>query len=146
MNVRLAVPADASALLRLNEAFNGPGLNDVSHIERALAENPQEIVCVAELDGEAVGFCCAQLFSSICYAEKSGEITELYVEPRARRMGLASGLMRLAERELVARGATELKLLTGDDNLAAQSLYESLGYERDGEVHYSKPACIPAVT
>lgn len=138
MPVRFAVVTDALALLKLNEEFNGPGLNDVSHVERSLAKNPQEIVCVAELDGDVVGFCCAQVFSSICYAEKAGEITELYVREHARRKGLATELVRLAESELIARGATELKLLTGDDNFAARALYESLGYEADGEVHYSK--------
>lgn len=140
MPVRFAAVTDAPALLRLNEEFNGPGLNDASHIQRSLAANPQEIVCVAELDGDVVGFCCAQVFSSICYAEKTGEITELYVREHARRKGLASALMRLAERELIARGATGLKLLTGDDNLPARALYESLGYETDGEVHYAKAA------
>jgi len=140
MSVRLAVPSDAPALLKLNDAFNGPGLGDAAHIEHSLCENPSKIVCVAELDGETVGFCCAQLVSSICYKEKCGEITELYVEPRARRQGLATALLQLAERELVSRGATELKLLTGDDNFPARALYESLGYEADGEVHYAKDA------
>ena len=140
MPVRLATPADAPALLRLNEAFNGPGLGGASHIARSLAENPQEIVCIAELDGEAVGFCCAQIFSSVCYRSKTGEITELYVEPHARRKGLATALMRLAEQELSARGARTLALLTGDDNSGARAFYESLGYELDGEVHYAKDA------
>jgi len=138
MHVRIAVPADAPALVRLNEAFNGPGLGDIAHIERSLKENPSEIVCIAELDGKAAGFCCAQLVSSMCYREKSGEITEMYVEPFARRNGVAAALMRLAERELISRGAAPLKVLTGDDNLPAQALYESLGYEQDGEVHYAK--------
>lgn len=140
ISIRSATPADAPALMRMNASFNGPGLGDVSHIKRSLKENPNEIVCIAELDGKAAGFCCAQLVSSMCYKEKSGEITELYVESFARRKGVASELMRFAERELIARGAAELKVLTGDDNFAAQALYESLGYERDGEVHYAKDA------
>lgn len=138
MSVRLAVPSDAPALLRLNDAFNGPSLDDAAHIERSLRENPNEIVCIAELDGEAVGFCCAQLISSICYKKKTGEITELYVEPHARRRGLATALLRLAERELTVRCARGLTLLTGDDNFSARTFYESLGYEQDGEVHYAK--------
>ena len=140
MIIRLAIPADAPALMQLNEVFNGRGLSDAAHIAHTLRENPNEIVCIAELDGKTAGFCCAQLVSSICYSEKSGEITELYVEPFARRKGIASELIRLAERELIARGAVELKLLTGDNNLAAQALYKSLGYEQDREVHYAKNA------
>ncbi len=138
MPVRFAVPEDAAALIRLNAAFNGPGMEDIRYVERSLRENPNEIVCIAELDGEPAGFCCAQLVSSFCYKEKSGEITELYVEPHARRKGLATALMQLAERELIARGASSLKLLTGDDNFDARAFYESLGDALDGEVHYAK--------
>ena len=140
MIVRLAQPSDAPALMQMNAEFNGSGMNDLAHIRRSLIENQQEIVCVAELDGEPAGFCCAQLVSSFCYAGKTGEITELYVREHARRKGLAAALMRLAERELTARGAKELKLLTGDDNFPARALYEALGYETDGEVHYAKDA------
>lgn len=140
MNVRLAKPSDALSLMQMNAEFNGPGMDDIAHVERSLRENPQEIVCVAELDGEVAGFCCAQLVSSICYEEKAGEITELYVREHARRRGLATKLIRLAECELIARGAAELKLLTGGDNHAARALYASLGYKTDGEVHYAKDA------
>ena len=140
MPVRFALPSDAPALHRLNAEFNGPGPGGFAHIERSLRENPSEIVCIAELGGSAVGFCCAQLFSSLCYETKMGEITELYVQEHARRKGLAAALVRLAESELTARGATTLKLLTGDDNLPARALYESLGYQSDGEVHYAKDA------
>lgn len=143
MHVRLATPADAPALMRLNAAFNGPGLNDVFHIERSLRKNPNEIVCIAEMDGYAVGFCCAQLVSSMCYRDQTGEITELYVEPSARRKGIATELIQLAEQELVVRGAVNLKLLTGGDNHAARAFYESLEYESDGEMHYTKLPSLP---
>ena len=126
MPVRFALPSDAPALHRLNTEFNGSCLGSVAHIERSLRENPGEIVCIAELDGEAVGFCCAQLFASLCYENKMGEITELYVQEHVRRKGLAAALVRLAESELISRGVKELKLLTGDDNQPARALYESL--------------------
>ena len=143
MHARLAVPADAPALMRLNAAFNGRGLADAAHIERSLRENRNEIVCIAELDGKPAGFCCAQLVSSMCYRSQTGEITELYVEPFARRKGIATELMELAEQELVVRGATRINLLTGSDNHAARAFYESLEYETDGEMHYTKLPSLP---
>ena len=138
--IRLALPSDAEALCRLNAAFNGGGLPDAGRIRRYLAQDHSEIVCIAEHDGCAVGFCCAQVTESVCYPGKTGEITELYVQPDARRLGIASALVRFAERQCVARGATELSLLTGRTNLAARALYESLGFSADDEVHYAKPA------
>ncbi|MGN0802390.1 MAG: GNAT family N-acetyltransferase [Candidatus Faecivicinus sp.] len=135
MHVRQAAPGDAEALFRLNAAFNGEGLGTAAHIERSLREG-REIVCIAELDGEAAGFCCAQVTSSMCYMSPVGEITELYVRDGARRRGLARRLVRLAEQLCAARGAEELHLLTGRDNAAARALYASLGYAADDEVHY----------
>lgn len=143
MHARLATPADAPALMQLNAAFNGRGLSSVFDIERSLKENTNEIVCIAELDGKAAGFCCAQLISSMCYRDQSGEITELYVEPFARRKGIATELMNLAEQELVVRGAVSLRLLTGSDNHAARAFYESLEYKPDGEMHYTKSPSLP---
>ena len=135
--IRLALPSDAEALCRLNAAFNGGSLSDVDRIRRYLAQNHSEIVCIAEHNGRAVGFCCAQVTESMCYPEKSGEITELYVQPDARRLGIASALVRFAEQQCIGCGATELRLLTGRTNSAARALYESLGYSADDEVHYA---------
>lgn len=140
MHVRQATGSDAAALARLNAAFNGPGVADAAHIARSLEENRNEIVCIAEQDGAAVGFCCAQITESMCYPESSAEITELYVAPSARRRGAATALLRLAEQLCIGRGAAELRLLTGRDNAPARALYARMGYRPDDEAHYQKDA------
>jgi hypothetical protein len=81
MPVRFAVPEDAAALIRLNAAFNGPGMEDIRYVERSLRENPNEIVCIAELDGEPAGFCCAQLISSFCYRENPARSRSCTLSP-----------------------------------------------------------------
>lgn len=136
--IRLALPSDAEELCRLNAAFNGDDLSGAGRIRRYLVHGHTEIICIAERDGRAVGFCCAQVTESMCYPEKSGEITELYVQPDARRLGIASALVRFAEQQCVDRGASELRLLTGRTNHAARALYESLGFSADDEVLYIK--------
>lgn len=136
MRIRKAVPADAPALKILNDEFNGEG-TAAAHIEASLREG-REIVCIAETDSGPAGFLCAQVVWSMCYHEPVGEITELYVREAHRRKGAATGLMQLAQRLCLERGARELKLLTGGDNFAAQAFYESLGYARSGEIHYEK--------
>jgi ribosomal protein S18 acetylase RimI-like enzyme len=64
----------------------------------------------------------------VFYAEPYAELTELYVEPGWRRMGIAKALMTFAEDLARQSGAAELTLLTGSDNLAAQAFYRSMGY------------------
>lgn len=138
MEIRQAVPGDAEALALLNAAFNGSGLADAAHIRRSLENNAQEIVVIAYQAGRPAGFCCTQVVRSMCYAAPCAEITELYVEPAFRRRGVARRLLQQAEALCRLRGAEEFKLLTGGDNLPAQALYESLGYEPSGEKHYEK--------
>ena len=132
-------PADAPALHRLNTAFNGEGLPDAEMIRAALANNPQELTCIAECDGRTVGFLCAQVLSSWCYETPTVEISELYVEEGHRRRGAARQLMQLAQEIAAQRfGATDAVLLTGGRNLNAQAFYVAQGYTKDEEVHYSK--------
>ncbi|MBP3636421.1 MAG: GNAT family N-acetyltransferase [Clostridia bacterium] len=139
ITVREANTADAAVLCRLNVAFNGDGLPGEEAIREALARNPQEVTCVAECDGRAVGFICAQVQHSWCYARPCMEITELYVEEAYRRQGVGQKLMSLVEAIGAQRfGADGFKLLTGRANLTAQAFYESQGYQKDNEVHYTK--------
>jgi len=139
ITVREAMPVDAPALQRLNTAFNGEGLPDEAMIRIMLERNPQEFTCIAEGNGEAVGFLCAQVLFSWCYETPTVEITELYVEDAYRRQGAARQLMRLAEEIAVNRFEAEnIMLLTGRRNLNAQAFYESQGYTNDDEIHYTK--------
>ena len=55
--VRLAVPADAEELEKLNNEFNGQGETTLENIRKALESNSCETVIVAESEkGELVGF------------------------------------------------------------------------------------------
>ena len=143
--VREATPDDALALQRMNAAFNGDGLPDADMIRAALLSKMQEYTCIAESDGVAVGFLCAQVLRSWCYETPTVEIAELYVDTAYRRQGAARQLMQLAE-EIAAKrfGATKTVLLTGGRNLIAQTFYESQGYCRDGEIHYAKRLSSPS--
>lgn len=136
--VRLAAEADAGSLLRLNEAFNGPGTNTLEKLRAGLMHNPDEIVAIAHTGEDVIGFCCGQVRHSMCYPEPAGEITELYVRPEHRRKGVAQMLMCFMEKALVERGVKTITLLTGDDNPGAQSFYRQKGYSASGEMHYEK--------
>jgi ribosomal protein S18 acetylase RimI-like enzyme len=57
-----------------------------------------------------------------------GHITTLGVAPEYRRRGLARLMLHEIERSFLTRNVTTVRLEVRADNLAAQRLYEQLGY------------------
>ncbi len=58
-------------------------------------------------------------------------LNDLFVAPAFRKQGVGQSLMKHSETFARASGAKGLTLKTADDNVAAQRLYESLGWTRD---------------
>lgn len=135
-HIRLASLSDASVLVRLNWEFNEV-LMPLEETEHRLKQSG-EIVAIAYLGDDPVGFACAQSFQSFCYRELVGEITEMYIQERARRQGLAGMLLFFLEDQLIARGVKTVKVLTGHDNHQAVGVYEKSGYKREDEVLLEK--------
>lgn len=137
--VRLAKVKDAEQLKILNTEFNGPNDRTVPQIKESLISNCQEIVIVDDTDGCLTGFICVQLKKSFCYNEYIPEITEVYVRQDYRRRGIAQQMISFAEQYCISHYPLDgFELLTGTDNHSAQSVYNKLGYHRDGEIHMSK--------
>ena len=67
-----------------------------------------------------------------------GEVTRVFVEPRARGNGVGRLLMETLERDSRALGLAALRLDTRTDLLEARSLYTSLGFI-EGEAHNEDP-------
>lgn len=104
-------------------------------------QHQQSIIFVAvDEAGAAAGF--TQLypsFSSVS-AQRVYVLNDLFVVPGARRKGVAACLLRQAAQFGRANGAVRLSLSTALDNAAAQKLYESMGWQRDGKFcHYDLP-------
>ena len=84
----------------------------------------------------AVGF--TQLypsFSSISM-ESIWILNDLFVADSHRNRGVARRLMHAAREFVSETGAKGLALSTAKDNLTAQQLYESLGYEREEDFYH----------
>lgn len=81
--------------------------------------------------GHAVGLC--QLYPSFCSVEARPiyVLYDLFVDPAARRAGVARALLQAAEARAVADGKGRLDLTTAHTNAAAQALYRSMGWRRD---------------
>ena len=60
------------------------------------------------------------------------EVQDVYVMPERRREGVATALMRAAERLAAERGHRHCSLSFGVGNDAARALYERLGYRDAG--------------
>jgi len=58
-------------------------------------------------------------------------LEDLYVDPSARRQGIATSFLKHAEEFARSTGAERLTLATAHDNVAAQAVYSKLGYIRE---------------
>jgi GNAT superfamily N-acetyltransferase len=129
MIIRVATPADAGDLARMNAAFNGVFDSAAQIAARLVACAEIEIALVAELDSQVGGFACVRVVPCVLYVEPYAELTELYVEPKFRRRGVGRALLASAEQLAHARGADDLIIMTGVRNAVAQALYRAAGYD-----------------
>jgi ribosomal protein S18 acetylase RimI-like enzyme len=108
--------------------------SDLPLAERYLRERldrGESLVWIAWQGAQAIGFCqCYPTFCSVAAAPIFA-LYDLCVQPAARGLGAARGLMQAAEDEARMRGCVRLDLSTARTNLPAQALYESLGWQRD---------------
>ena len=141
IEIRTAEMLDVPELKKLNDFFNGEGCSTAETIESSLKENGREIVCVAAKGNSLVGFCCGQIFASVCYSYRYAEITELYVMDEYRRQGIGRRLVTFTEEELCKHGVKHLHILTGEANEKAQALYRSCGYKKTSEILLDKNLC-----
>ena len=86
---------------------------------------PGAVFLLAWNFGEAIGCVALRPLSS-----EIAEVKRMYVQPAARRTGIARRLMEALEASARETGFTEVWLETGLGQPAAIRLYESLGYER----------------
>lgn len=137
--VRIAAAKDVVQLGILNDEFNGKDKTTIDHIRNSIVNNKQEVVIVVDENEVLTGFVCVQLKKSFCYDEYMPEITEVYVNPAYRRKGIATEMIAFAE-DYCTRNYPlhKYELLTGKNNMIAQSVYGKLGYRDDGELHLSK--------
>ena len=136
LHIRHAAPADLEALAQLfNEyrQFYGcagdPALARGFIAMRLHMQDARLFVAVGE-DGLA-GF--AQVYPSLS-SLAAGPIwilNDLFVAPGQRRQQLGTALLHAVEVAARAAGALQLRVETAPDNVAAQRLYQSQGFQRE---------------
>jgi ribosomal protein S18 acetylase RimI-like enzyme len=99
----------------------------------ARLERAESIVFLAHAGEQAAGF--AQLYPSFSSVslKRVFILNDLFVAAAARRKGVATGLLAALEHGAWQLGAGRITLNVARSNAAAQALYESRGWRRDGE-------------
>ena len=93
--------------------------------------NESQILIARDAHGEPLGFTqLYPLFSSVRMV-RTWLLNDLFVAAHARRQGVAKALLEAAAVHARKSGVASLSLSTAHDNLPAQALYESLGWQRD---------------
>ena len=141
ITVRHAGVCDLDALAALFDAYRQfyKQVGNIAAARAFLAERiarEQSVVLVAQQDGAAIGFTqLYPLFSSVRLG-RTWLLNDLYVVPAARRLGTARALLDAACRFARERGALGLELETGIDNITAQALYRSAGWQLGENLHF----------
>ena len=133
MIIRELAVADVEAVSRIEEAvFSMPWKpNDfLTMIEADYAH-----YFVAEEDGEIAGYCGVRNMAG------EGEISNVAVAGKIRRRGIGRKLMEYMLKEAPSFGIGDLTLEVRVSNAPAISLYESLGFHKEGvrPGFYEKP-------
>lgn len=96
-----------------------------------LAKRDSVILMAESASNGLIGFC--QMYPSFCSLEAQPIyiLSDLFVLPTARKLGVGRTLLQAAERKAANDGMIRMDLTTARTNTPAQSLYESLGWVRD---------------
>jgi ribosomal protein S18 acetylase RimI-like enzyme len=143
--IRVAGPEDCAVIGQLLDAFNReyddptPGPGKLADRFVQLMANGDTAVLLA--GAEPVGLAALRFRRSIWTEGEECYLAELYVVPERRGDGVGRALMLAAIELARERGADYMDLNTGEQDVAARALYESLGFSRtegkpDGPVNY----------
>lgn len=100
--------------------------------------NEQAIILLAEEDetGKVLGFCQLIPSFSALTLNPSWVLKGIYVVEEARRQLVADKLINEAKQRARTAGIKRMTVMTGEENIAAQQLYRSLGFSDDAEFTY----------
>ena len=121
--------------ITVNRLLSPPHLRDAfeAYIERALREEIDRIaVYYSERDGgfwvAIAGNKLVGTFGLERASDDAMELRRMYVEPSARRRGIARQMLQFAEDECRRRNVSRLELSTAEIQQAALALYRNAGY------------------
>jgi ribosomal protein S18 acetylase RimI-like enzyme len=130
--IRAAGVHDADVVARLLREFNieyhdpAPPQEEMAERIRALLAHGDTVILVA---GEPpCGLSVTRFRPGLWTPKLESYLAELYVVPDRRGQGIGRALMEETIAAARAQGADTMELGTGEDDVAARGLYESLGF------------------
>jgi [ribosomal protein S18]-alanine N-acetyltransferase len=125
--LRVMTPADLDAVLRLEVELFGEEAWSRPMLEGELAQQPgSRHYLVAEQDGQVVGY------AGLLAAGSQADVVTIAVTGRHQGQGTGAALLAALLAEARRRGCTEVFLEVRVDNLRAQQLYRTRGFEQIG--------------
>jgi ribosomal protein S18 acetylase RimI-like enzyme len=93
-------------------------------------------VFIAEVEGNVVGFMLCRLKRVPAYmgGVLVGELSDMWIDSSARRMGIGDKLSRLAMDWMRQQGAHSIEIQVLRENEASWKLYERMGYQLEFRV------------
>ena len=131
---------DAQAVQRLNYEAMGYkySLEDTTEKLNKLLNDKADLILVAELNGEAVGYVHAVDYD-LLYAPHYKNIMGIAVDPAYRRQGIGKTLLTAVEKWARETGAEAVRLCSGEERTDAHEFYKSLGYVNNKkQLNFSK--------
>jgi ribosomal protein S18 acetylase RimI-like enzyme len=135
--VRQATSQDAPLIARMLHDFNTefseptPGTEVLSRRVLAFIESGAMTYLLGGSGPD--GFAQLSFRPSVWADEPVGYLEELYVVPGRRGQGVGREIMNAVLELACERGAAGMEVVTGEDDTAARSLYESLGFANEIE-------------
>jgi ribosomal protein S18 acetylase RimI-like enzyme len=133
MRLRFATPGDLAELLPRTRALNaGEGIAiEPAVLEAALARLLENATLggawLVERDGAVIGYAIVTFSYDLEFGGRDAYLTELWIDPPARRTGAGTTALALLDPELRACGVQALHLQVRPDNPALR-LYQRSGF------------------
>lgn len=127
--LRSAQAQDAPCVARLLGVLGYPcSPEDAASRLRAMADDPDQQVWVADRHGEVVGLVALDLMYYLPLGARTCRITALAVDEAAQRQGVGRMLLREAECRARQAGAARIELTSAEHRLEAHAFYRACGF------------------
>ena len=141
VNIKTAKLEDLTEVSKLFDAYRvfykqDSNVDIASNFLKQRMQNSESVIFYAiDESGQYLGFTqLYPIFSSVS-VQKTWLLNDLYVDAKARGLGVGTKLLNQAKDYAKQTGAKGVALETEITNINAQKLYEHLDYEKDDE-HY----------
>lgn len=130
LRLRAAHASEAAEIASISRQHVEHGLRwrwTPGRIKRHVAD-PDSMVLVASRAGVMQGFAIMK------FADDSAHLLLLAVQPKSRRRGIATDLLRWLEKSCVTAGIQQIRLELRDANQPARKFYTAMGYRLVGRM------------